>query len=421
MTKRGRHTKQPLQVVIDHIFDKVLFQYQREWILDQSRFKICNKSRQIGMSTSIALEGLLDVLKGDNVYFISTSERQSIHLFDKFLHWADYLSEAGIVVPFTNRTKTDCKIGNVDIKSLTSKASTSQGFSGNIYLDEYALQEKDREIYNALLPTITHGYKVRIISRPFGMKNMFYNIFNDHKTYKNYSRHQFDVHRAIKDGNKINLNIFRDNMDIEGFKEQFECAFLDETTAYFTHALIRRCIDDFNRVEGDSWIGVDIGRTNDLTAIVTVTKSNQGIFYVTDVTTLKNKSFQEQRSVITEIIERTNPIKVVIDKGGLGMQLSEELEREFSVCKGIQFTPTYKLQLCTNMKKHMEDQTIFIPDDTELITDIYGIKKIVNSNNTVSFTADRNSRGHSDRFWALAMALNSATTQIREPKIRWIN
>jgi len=421
MSKRGRPPKQPLQVVLDHIFNNVLFSYQREWILDQSRFKICNKSRQIGMSTAIALEGLLDVLKGDNVYFISTSERQSIHLFDKFLHWADYLTKAGITVPFTNRTKTDCKIGNVDIKSLTSKASTSQGFSGNIYLDEFALQERDNEIYNALIPTISHGYKARIISRPFGMKNKFYQIFNDHKTYKDYSRHTFDVHRAIADGNNINLKIFRDNMDIEGFKEQFECAFLDETTAYFTHALIRKCIDDYGKIEGDSWIGVDIGRTNDLTAIVTVTKSSQGIFYVTDVTTLKNKAFQEQRSAISEIIERVNPIRVVIDKGGLGMQLSEELERDYSTCKGIQFTPTYKLDMCTNMKKHMEEQTIFIPDDTELITDIYGIKKIVNSNNTVSFTAERNSRGHSDRFWALAMALHSATQLKKEPKIRWIN
>lgn len=421
MSKRGRPSKQPLQVVIDHIFDKVLFPYQREWILDQSRFKIVNKSRQIGFSTAIALEALIDVLRGEPVYFISRSERQSIHLLDKFYKWCDYFSEAGITIPFTNRTKTDCKIGNVDVKSLTSKAVTGEGFSGNIYLDEFALHEDDERIYRSLFPTITWGYKIRIVSRPFGQTNLFYKIYNDTRGYRDYSRHQYDIHRAIKDGLKIDLNILKNNIDEEGYRENYECQFVDENTAYYPYSLIRKCITDIdNKVKGKKWIGIDVGRTHDLTSIVTVTQDEYGNYHLTDICNLKNKSFVDQKDVITDIIARENPLRVLIDKGAVGYQLAEDLEREFHFVKGITMNPTFKLTIATNLKKIMEQSLLKIPDDLQLVSDIHGVKKIVNSNNTVSFVAERTSKGHSDSAFATMLALHAATEEIKVPRIRWI-
>lgn len=422
MSKRGRPSKKPIQLVFDHVFDKVLFPYQREWILDQSRFKIVNKSRQIGFSTAIALEALIDVLRGEPVYFISRSERQSIHLLDKFYKWCDYFSEAGVTIPFTNRTKTDCKIGNVDVKSLTSKAVTGEGFSGNIYLDEFALHEDDERIYRSLFPTITWGYKIRIVSRPFGQTNLFYKIYNDERSYRDYSRHQFDIHRAIQDGLDINLDILRNNIDEEGFRENYECQFVDENTAYYPYNLIRKCISDIDsRLNGKKYIGIDVGRTNDLTSIVTITQDDFGTFNVTDIRNLKNRTFVDQKDIITEVIERENPERVLIDKGSVGYQLAEDLEREFHFVKGVTFNPTYKLTIATNLKKLMEQGLLKLPDNLELVSDIHGVKKIVNSNNTVSFVAERTSKGHSDRAFALMMALHAATEVIKVPRLRWIN
>lgn len=420
--RAGRPYKKPIQKVLDHIFDKVLFPYQREWILDQSRFKIVNKSRQIGFSTALALEGLLDVLKGQPVYFISRSERQSIHLLDKFYKWCDYFTEAGVVIPFTNRTKTDCKISNVDVRSLTSKAVTGEGFSGNIYLDEFALHEDDTQIYRSLYPTITWGYNLKIVSRPFGQSNMFFKIFSDPREFPDYSRHEVTIHKAIADGLKINLKSLRNNIDEEGFRENFECQFIDENTAYYPYELIRKCIADINKdeIKGKTFIGIDVGRTHDLTSIITITQDDFNAFHLTNIRNLKNKSFVEQKNIIDEIILKTNPEKVLIDKGAVGYQLAEDLERDYSFVKGISMNPNYKIQLATNLKKLMEQNILFIPDDLQLIADIHGVKKIVNTNNTVSFIAERNNKGHSDSAFALMLALDAATTEIALPKIRWI-
>ncbi|MBE2228260.1 MAG: hypothetical protein IAE93_12980 [Ignavibacteria bacterium] len=421
--RRGRPEKQPIQTVLEYIFDKILFPYQREWILDQNRFKIVNKSRQIGFSTVIALEGLLDVLHNKPVYFISRSERQSVHLLNKFYKWCDYFSEAGITIPFTNKTKTECVINNIDVRSLTSKAVTGEGFSGNIYLDEFALHEDDTQIYRSLFPTITWGYNIKIVSRPFGQSNMFYKIFSDTRAYPDYSRHQVDIHKAITQGLKIDLQSLINNIDADGFKENYECEFVDENTAYYPYGLIKRCIYDYDpdkEITGKKFLGIDVGRTHDLTSIITITLDEFGSFHITDIVNLKDTSFVEQKNIIEGIIAKAKPERVLIDKGSVGYQLAEDLEREFFFIKGISMNPSYKIQLATNLKKVMEQDLLRIPDDAQLIADVHGVKKIVNTNNTVSFVAERNNSGHSDRAFALMLALDAATTEEKIPQIRFI-
>ena len=77
--------------VLDYINREVLFGYQREWVSDQSRFKIYCKARQIGISLCLGLEGFLDALAGQPVYFVSRTERQSIYLLGKFYHWMRFV------------------------------------------------------------------------------------------------------------------------------------------------------------------------------------------------------------------------------------------------------------------------------------------------------------------------------------------
>ncbi|RPI12958.1 MAG: hypothetical protein EHM58_19405, partial [Ignavibacteriae bacterium] len=387
--------------VLNDIIYNQLFEYQRKWILDNSQYKICCKSRQIGMSFTVALEGLIDVMRGEPVYFVSRSERQSVHLLDKFYTWADYFSAAGVSIPFTARTKTDCKINGVDVKSLTSNAVTGEGFTGNLILDEFALHQEDEQLYKSLFPITTQGYKLRIISRPYGQSNMFHRIFNSEHKYKGFSRHLIDVHQAIKDGLKINLDSIRENFDEEGFRENFLCEFLDEKTSYFPYSIITKAIAEIPKVvNGEKFIGIDIGRTNDLTSIMVLTKTEDDIFYLTHQEVLKNCTFVEQKQVISTILECEKPKRVYIDKGGIGYQLGEDLEREYSFVKGVHFNPTFKTQIVTNLKKVLEQERIKISDDQDLIDQIHSVKKTVSKNNTIGFDAERTSKGHSDSAFA---------------------
>src|SRR3990167_8414207 len=67
-------SRNKLTAAVEFILETILYPYQREWLLDNSRFKIANKARQIGLSLCVGLEALLDVLRGEPVFFVSRTE-----------------------------------------------------------------------------------------------------------------------------------------------------------------------------------------------------------------------------------------------------------------------------------------------------------------------------------------------------------
>lgn len=399
-----------LNDVLEYVFSTALFPYQREFVRDESRFKIGNKARQIGLSTCLGLEGLLDVIKGESVYYVSRTEKQSVYLLDKFFKWADFFRNCGVELNFDNKTKTECRINGADVKSLTSSAVAGEGFSGNVYLDEFALHDNDKEIYRSLYPTITWGYKIRIISRPFGQSNLFYDIFTDVNKYPDYSRHEYNIYRAVNDGLMIDVEQLKRNFDEDFFAENFECKFIDESTSFFPYELIRPCInEDVVNFESNSpvYCGIDVGRKNDAT-VVTLLIRIDNIFYVKKMEELKNYTFDAQIESIARIFKEHNVSDCLIDSTGVGLPLAESLRKRFPFVQMYNFSIPSKEQLVLQMKRKFENKEIRLPDDENLIYDIHSIYRKITATNQVSYTSKRNSQGHGDRFWSLALAVKSA-------------
>ena len=63
------------------------------------------------------------------------------------------------------------------------------------------------------------------------------------------------------------------------------------------------------------------------------------------------------------------------------------------------------------MRARFEDKTIRIPDTSEIRADIRAVKKTVGAGGAIRFDAARSENGHSDRFWALALAVEAAGTE----------
>jgi len=223
LPKQKRNTSASQTDIIGHVIreliDNVLFAYQVEWLLDDGQFKIATKARQIGLSEMLGLEGVLLMLQGQSVYYVSRSEKQAIYLLDKFYRWCDIFIDAGVVINFDKRSTTECKVNGVYVTSLTSNATTGEGFTGHVFFDEFGLLPNDRDIYRSIYPTITRGYKLRIISRPFGQSNLFYDITNDEQGYPDFRRYNFDIYRAIKDGNDVDVEQLKRNFDEDSFSE----------------------------------------------------------------------------------------------------------------------------------------------------------------------------------------------------------
>lgn len=394
------------------ISKEILFPYQREWLFDESRFKIAVKARQIGLSEMLGLEGVLQMLQGRSQYYVSRSEKQAVYLLDKFYRWADIFIDCGVGIYFDKRSTTECKVNGVYVTSLTSNATTGEGFTGDVFFDEFGLLPNDREIYRSIYPTVTRGYKLRIISRPFGQSNLFYEIFHDDAKFPDYRRYTFDIYRALQDGNKIDIEKLKRNFDEDSFAENYECRFVDESTSYFPYALLRESIGDApEQVDGGKYyIGIDVARKQHLTVFYVLLKLGDFV-YTKECIAIKNTSFLEQKEKLRQLCGKYHFESGAIDATGIGSQMAEEVHAEFPFIEPVVFTNALKEKLTTGLKRRFENRTIQIPDDPEIISDFHKIRRTVTPNNNVIFDAVANNKSHSDRFWACALANYKCTDE----------
>lgn len=389
-----------------------LYPYQQRWINDTSRMKICLKARQIGMSTAMCFEALkIATTRRSNILILSTTERQSMEIVDRIQSLLDVFKkvvdlklvrESRSEIMFPNRSK---------IISLPASPSSVRGYSGHVFLDEFAFHKDSKAIWTAMLPIISKGYSVRVVSTPAGRSGKFYELWESAEEM-GFSRHKIDIYDAIKDGLKIDLELFRRSMDPDSFAQEFECQFIDEAFSYFPLDMIYEAIS----AECDSWdgtrrgifyMGVDIGRKRDITAIVVVEKLADA-FYVRHVDELKGESFEAQRIKI-EMLKNTYQVhRICIDETGLGMQLCEELKRKYgSTVEPVTFSIPVKESLVTYVRALFEKGALKIMSHQGLIRDIHSIKKLITPAGNIRFDADRTSEGHGDYFWALALACHA--------------
>jgi phage FluMu gp28-like protein len=200
--------------------------------------------------------------------------------------------------------------------------------------------------------------------------------------------------------------LLRESLDDESFRQEFLCEFIDESTAYFPYDLILACIGSGTGGAGGVYVGIDIGRRRDLT-VVYVLQQLGDTFYTQRLEVLKNQPYATQRATIKQIWAEVKATRGAIDASGIGNQLAEELSKELNL-EPVNFTNEWKEQAAVKVKRHFEAGTIRIPDNRDLISDIHGIKRTVTSAGNIRFDADRTDAGHSDRFWAMALAIHAA-------------
>lgn len=399
---------------------KYFYDYQKKYYKDKSRFRIINKSRQIGISEIAAFKGVQECLKlNQDILFVSSSQRQSNLLMQKIEKYIDiyadeFMLKTGLRYKLIKDSATQKTFQNdKSIYCLPSNPETIRSFAGNVVIDEYAFHKEDRKIYSSLLPVITRGFSISIISTPLGQSNMFYSIYTDLNTYKDYKRNSIDIYEAKRQGFNIDIDSIKNNIDDETFRQEYLCEFIDESTSYFTYELLKNCTAEYipETLKGKTYIGVDIGRSSDRTAIAVITEA-YGIYYLKKLEVLDNINFQRQKEIISDIIKESEAEIVLIDKGAIGMQLAEELERDFFNVTGVNFTINLKNELVTNCKKLMEQNKIKYGDIRELISDFHKIKKNITSNNNVNFDSKRDSTGHSDRAWAFMLGLHAVKSEV---------
>jgi phage FluMu gp28-like protein len=94
------------------------------------------------------------------------------------------------------------------------------------------------------------------------------------------------------------------------------------------------------------------------------------------------------------------------------MQLAEELQEKYGTSRveAVTFNLAVKEDLAVRTRRAYEEQSIRIPDESNLRGAIHAVRKIPTTAGNFRFDADRTEAGHADEFWAQSLALLAGDT-----------
>jgi len=401
-----------------------LLEYQRIDVSCPARFSWCCWSRQIGKSFTKSLRRLLrGIERRQTQIFLSAGERQSRELMIKAQQHCKALNLAASFRgdEFLNGTSYKQLMielpNGVRVIGLPANPTTARGFTGDVFLDEFAMHRDDREIWAAVFPTVLRGGgELDIASTPKGRDNLFAEL----RENEMFTHSVVTLDEAIDAGLDIDAEQIKQSMnDDELYRQEFCCEFLDESSAFLTYEQIKQIedpslesifdMDVLARCQGNLFCGVDIGRHRDLT-VMWVVESSNGTLMTRGIRVTRNEPFSQQSKALHNLLGLRSLHRCCIDAGGIGMPLAEAAMEQFGSTRVEQvlFTPTVKDDLASRLRLRVEEKNIRIPVDESIRNDLHSVRRSVTTTGPAHYEASRSSGGHGDRFWAACLAVRAA-------------
>ena len=426
--------------------------YQRAWRVDRSRLKICQKSRQIGLSYVDSYDSVLKAAlrPGRNVWVMSRDEAQAKQYIRYCKHWANILHYAATDHGEQVFTAHNGKAVQVQVLSLASRGSIYAlssnpdaivGKSGHVKLDEFALHKDQRTLYAVAKPVIQWGGTLSVISTHRGAGTVFHEIIEDIQQRGNpmgWSLHTIPIQAAVEQGlvEKINAATrgtdSRDSwlarqraecIDEEQWLQEYCCVPADEASAFISFELINGCTQPELRLltSGEFlselasaaepgrqlFLGVDVARKKDLCVFDLGEKIGDVVWDRLRLELL-NRPFTEIEEQLYQLLGMRQLRRACLDATGMGVQLAERARERFEwKVEPITFTSQTKEALATGLKMDLEHWHLRLVDDPNLRADLRGIRKEITLSGNARY-AGESADSHCDRFWAKALRQHAA-------------
>lgn len=424
--------------------------YQRRWLEDPARIKIMVKSRQIGISWTTAY-GLVRDLTSPATRFdawVSSRDELQARLFLQDVRaFASILDQAAH--PYGHHTLDPAQSPGLlaltlangrRIHCLSSNPNAQAGKRGPRVLDEFALHPHPKRLYAIATPGLTWGGTLAIISTHRGSHNFFHTLVEQARqdpTPHAPSIHTVTLPDAIRDGllDRLQprlaesdprkhlspddfLQFTRNSCpDEETWQQEYLCQPADDHSAFLPTNLIAGC----HYAAGENWqrspaelpahalltLGVDIGRTHDLTAFALLEHPPTGPALLRSLKVYQNIPFAEQEATLHTYLQHPGLHRACIDATGLGRQFAERAASRYGAhrIEGLHLTAPLKEALAYPLRAALENRALRLPDDPALHADLRSIRRTPTAAGHLRFAADHSPHGHADRFWALALAL----------------
>lgn len=396
--------------------------YQKRFIADRSRLQIVLKSRQIGMTTAIELDAVLEaVVRGRDVFFVSVNFNKAKSTVRGARKWLKALAVAAPELEADCTPVTDNKEylelpGGARISALPCKERSVRGESGTVYLDEAAHYNDAKSIYAGIAPAIVSDPTLRLVlcSTPFGQKGLFYEVWSGDYDVADghdleWSRHKIDVHRAVEQGFPDDVLALRDSYPSDIWAQEFLCQFIVDDRLFFGLELIKSCFSDPATWpdRGRRYLAADVASVRDKSVWVELLESGDQI-YLDDMGTLSDfdnpTSYPEQREALVNKIRAGNYERVGIDATGEGKPLADDLRHTFGrQVVPVKITHQWKDEIIPALKTKMESGDVHLPNVPQIRDSFGKIRTELTSANNLLYRADRDGDGHADEFYATAI------------------
>ena len=124
---------------------------------------------------------------------------------------------------------------------------------------------------------------------------------------------------------------------------------------------------------------------------------------------IANESYTAQEQRLNLLMQNRSVRRICVDATGIGAMLAERLVQRWGHrAEAVTFTAAAKSELAMPLLRLLQDKQLRVPAEPEVREDLHAVRKVVTAANNVRLDADRDDRGHADRFWALALASHAA-------------
>lgn len=424
----------------------IFLPFQSKWVTDNSRLKLMEKSRQVGISwaSAYAADERTAAQGARFDQWVSSRDDLQARLFiEDCKMWAGIMNLAAkdlgeVVLDLKDRISAyviEFSSGK-RIHSMSSNPDAQAGKRGGRILDEFALHPDPRKLWAIAYPGITWGGSMELISTHRGSHNFFNQLIREvreHNNPKGISLHRVTLQDALDQGflfklqqmlpadderQAMNEAAYFDFVksgcaDAESFEQEYMCNPADDDVAFLEYGLITASEyaagADWKKIgTGRLFAGIDIGRKKDLT-VLWVFEQLGDVLYTRHVEAMQNMRKSEQEKILWPWIERCD--RTCIDNTGLGIGWVDDAQDKFGASRveGVNFTGPMKEALAYPVRGAMEDRTMRIPYDPKIRADLRQVTKQVTPAGNIRFTAERTVDGHADHFWALALGKHAAS------------
>lgn len=424
--------------------------YQEDWIRDNSRNKLAEKSRRVGLTFAEEYRRVERICaKGAryDAYITSKDEGLAKQFIREAKGFSNMFKEAGLKAgeEVMGDGKDKCTAYTLEaatgrrLYSLSSNPDNQAGRAGDRTADEFALSKVQKILYAIMKPGTKWGGQMSIFSTHRGVNSFFNGLITEVREKgnpKKFSLHSIPITKAVEQGLWIKikaqlpdddeqkewtdeefLQACRDEMpDQESFDQEYMCIPDDDSDSFIGQDYLTACSSstikgiDWRTLPGPFFLGFDVARKKDL-SIITIFHLVGGNLVQCAEINMAKWTFTKQQQMLHGILDDRRVKRACIDATGIGAMIAEQAKEKYGSARvtEVVFNLGSKQELAFPFKKRFEDGLITIYDDHVLHADLRSVKKETTPAGNIIFTAEAGSSdGHADRFWSQALAVNAA-------------